>query len=202
MSSSVVSSLHRELKHSFSALEASKAVWDRTLADCEPLISSVGNIAVQLKALKHVRFAHTPLASFPGLHERLHYKLSLAVDTALGKLAENMDALQRVRDAIGQQVSAVFQFYERNTHTLDFAECVSRSAVCPSISDMLEWLQDAERHYRLQVVQRRTLLQTLTPSDLTLMETAPKRWESLHSSGGEERITEALCQVSFFMETE
>lgn len=90
MSSSVLSSLHRELKRCFEALRASKVVWDSALADCEPLMSSVGNIAVQLKALKHVQLAHTPLASFPGLHERLHHKLSLAVDTALGKLAENM----------------------------------------------------------------------------------------------------------------
>lgn len=60
------------------------------------------------------------------------------------------DALQRVRDAISQQVSAVFQFYEKNTDTLDIAGCVSRSAICPSISDMLEWLQDADRCYRLQ----------------------------------------------------
>ncbi|KAK7138538.1 hypothetical protein R3I93_015850 [Phoxinus phoxinus] len=202
MSSSVVSSLHQELKQSFEVLRANRAVWERALADCEPLLSAIGNIAVQLQALRHVQLANTPLHSFPGLHERLHYKLSLAVDSALGKLAENMDALQRARDAIGRQVSAVFQFYERNTHTLDIAACVSRSAVCPSVSDMLEWLQDSERHYRLQLVQRRTLLQTLTPSDLVLMETAPGRWASLHTSAGEERVTDALCQVSFFMETE
>jgi len=60
------------------------------------------------------------------------------------------DALQRVRDAVGQQVSAVFQLYERNTQTLDVAACVSRSAAFPSISDMLEWLQDSERHFRMQ----------------------------------------------------
>ncbi|XP_077088658.1 AFG2-interacting ribosome maturation factor-like [Siphateles boraxobius] len=150
MSSSVLLSLHQELKQCFAVLKANKAVWDSALADCEPLMSSIGNIAVQLKALKHVQLADTPLASFPGLHERLHYKLSLAVDIALGKLAENMVALQRVRDAVAQRVSAVFQLYERNTHTLDFAACVSRSAVCPSISDMLEWLQDSERHFRIQ----------------------------------------------------
>lgn len=90
MSSSVLLSLHQELKQCFEVLKVNKCVWDSALADCEPLISSIGNIAVQLKALKHVQLANTPLASFPGLHERLHYKLSLAVDTALGKLAENM----------------------------------------------------------------------------------------------------------------
>lgn len=202
MSSAVLSPMHQELKQCFEVLRVNKATWDSALCECEPLLSSLGNLAMQMKALTSVQLTNTPLASFPSLHERLHYKLSLAVDAALGKLAEKMDALQRVRDAIGQQVSAVFQLYEKNTDTLDIPACVSRSAVCPSISDMLEWLQDAERHYRLQLVQRRNLLQMLTPSDLTLMETAPKRWESIHSASGEERIADALCQVSFFMETE
>ncbi|KAL1256165.1 hypothetical protein QQF64_014226 [Cirrhinus molitorella] len=165
-------------------------------------MGSLGNLAMQLKALKNIQLANTPLASFVSLDERLHYKLSLAVDAVLAKLAGKMDALQKVRDAISQQVSAVFQFYEKNTDTLDIKTCVSRSAICPSISDMLEWLQAADRYYRLQLVQRRNLLQTLTPNDLTLMEMAPKRWESLHSASGEQRITDALCQVSFFMETE
>ncbi|XP_048056995.1 uncharacterized protein C1orf109 homolog [Megalobrama amblycephala] len=202
MSSSALLSMNQELKTCFKVLKANKLVWDSGIDECKPLLSSLGNLAVQLKALKSVQISNTPLSSFPSLHERLHYKLSLAVDAVLMKLAEKMDVLQRVRDAVGQQVSAVFQFYEKNADSLDIAGCVSRSAVCPSVSDMLEWLQDAERYYRLQLVQRRNLLQSLTPSDLTLMETAPKRWESLHSASGEERIADALCQVSFFMETE
>lgn len=60
------------------------------------------------------------------------------------------DALQTARNTISQHVSAAFQCYEKNTDTLDVACCVTRSAVCPSIADMLEWLQDADRHYRFQ----------------------------------------------------
>ncbi|KAK2886870.1 hypothetical protein Q8A67_015098 [Cirrhinus molitorella] len=202
MSSAVLLSLHQQLRKCFETLKANKTIWDGELAECKSLMGSLGNLAMQLKALKNIQLANTPLASFVSLDERLHYKLSLAVDAVLAKLAGKMDALQKVRDAISQQVSAVFQFYEKNTDTLDIKTCVSRSAICPSISDMLEWLQAADRYYRLQLVQRRNLLQTLTPNDLTLMEMAPKRWESLHSASGEQRITDALFQVSFFMETE
>ncbi|XP_051527570.1 ribosome biogenesis protein C1orf109 homolog isoform X1 [Myxocyprinus asiaticus] len=202
MSNPVLVSLHQQLKKCFEVLKVNKNVWESVLAECIPLMSSLGNLAVQLKALKNVQLANTPLAKFPSLQERLHYKLSLAVDTVLGKLAEKMDALQTVRNAISKQVSAVFQFYEKNTDALDIACCVSRSATCPSIADMLEWLQDADCYYRLQLLQRRKLLWMLKPTDLTLMETEPKRWESLHSSSREERIADALCQVSFFMDIE
>lgn len=140
------------------------------------------------------------------------------------------DALQTARNTISQHVSAAFQFYEKHTNTLDIVCCVTRSATRPSISDMLEWLQDADRHYRLQyplktfsfsrlslcitftnptmsemyvafmyqhkaflsftlrLLQRRNFMEMLTPTDLALMETAPKRWESLRSPSREERI--------------
>ncbi|XP_051527572.1 ribosome biogenesis protein C1orf109 homolog isoform X3 [Myxocyprinus asiaticus] len=166
MSNPVLVSLHQQLKKCFEVLKVNKNVWESVLAECIPLMSSLGNLAVQLKALKNVQLANTPLAKFPSLQERLHYKLSLAVDTVLGKLAEKI------------------------------------SATCPSIADMLEWLQDADCYYRLQLLQRRKLLWMLKPTDLTLMETEPKRWESLHSSSREERIADALCQVSFFMDIE
>lgn len=38
-------------------------------------------------------------------------------------------------------------------------------------------------------VKRKTLLQTLRPDDLALLESAPKRWKSLESPGAEDRIT-------------
>lgn len=59
-------------------------------------------------------------------------------------------SLQSVRDSISNQVSAVFQLYEQNTDSLDLPSVTERSATAPSLSDMLEWLQDAERHYRQQ----------------------------------------------------
>lgn len=59
-------------------------------------------------------------------------------------------SLQSVRDSISNQVSAVFQLYEQNTDSLDLLTVIERSAAAPSVSDMLEWLQDAERHYRQQ----------------------------------------------------
>ncbi|KAI7798868.1 ribosome biogenesis protein C1orf109 homolog [Triplophysa rosa] len=197
MSSPVSASFHEQLHKCFEVLKVNKSIWEGVLVECTSMMSSLGNLATQIKALKNVQLANTPLAHFPSLQERLHYKLSLAVDTVLRKLDENMDALQTARNTISQHVSAAFQFYEKNTNTLDIVCCVARSATCPSIADMLEWLQDADRHYRLQLLQRRNFLQMLTPTDLTLMETAPKRWDSLRLPSREERIGDALCQVSF-----
>ncbi|XP_051527571.1 ribosome biogenesis protein C1orf109 homolog isoform X2 [Myxocyprinus asiaticus] len=168
MSNPVLVSLHQQLKKCFEVLKVNKNVWESVLAECIPLMSSLGNLAVQLKALKNVQLANTPLAKFPSLQERLHYKLSLAVDTVLGKLAEKMDALQTISH---------LSLHRRHVRV-------------------------ASRRRLLLPPPRRKLLWMLKPTDLTLMETEPKRWESLHSSSREERIADALCQVSFFMDIE
>ncbi|KAI3358754.1 hypothetical protein L3Q82_015164, partial [Scortum barcoo] len=177
------------LRKSFQSLESNQKVWQSVLAECGPLMVSLGNLAEQFTALSNVQISNTPLRDFPDLEDRLRFKLLQATDTVLGKLNEKMSSLQSVRDSISNQVSAVFQLYEQNLGSLDLLAVTERSAATPSLSDMLEWLQDAERHYRQQFLKRKALLQTLRADDLSLLESAPKRWKSFESSDAEDRIT-------------
>ncbi|XP_070841002.1 AFG2-interacting ribosome maturation factor [Chaetodon trifascialis] len=202
MSKPAVVSLHQALRKSFQSLENNQKVWNSVVAECSPLMVSLGNLAEQSRALSNVQLCSTPLRDFPDLEERLRFKLLQATDTVLIKLNEKMSSLQSVRDSMNNQVSAVFQLYEQNTDSLDLLTVTERSATTPSLSDMLEWLQDAERHYRQQFLRRTTLLQTLRTDDLSLLESAPKRWKSLESPGADDCITDTLCKVSFFMESQ
>lgn len=131
-------------------------------------------------------------------------------------------SLQSVRDLLSNQVSVVFQLYEQNRDGLGLLTVTERSATAPSLSDMMEWLQDAERHYRRQYpfslclpfgwglflfatplthvfifLRRKTLLQTLRADDLSLLESAPKRWKSLECPSAEDRVTGKMsCGMS------
>nr|XP_046274351.1 uncharacterized protein C1orf109 homolog isoform X2 [Scatophagus argus] len=189
MSSPALLSLHQALRKGFQSLENIQKVWSSVLAECSPLLGSLGNLAEQSRALSNVQLSDTPLRVFPDLEERLRFKLLQAMDTVLGKLNEKMSSLQSCRDSISNQVSAVLQLYEHNRDSLDVLTVTERSTTIPSLSDMLEWLQDAERHYRQQFLRRKTLLQTLRPDDLSLLESAPTRWKSLESPSAEDHIT-------------
>ncbi|KAM8840174.1 AFG2-interacting ribosome maturation factor isoform 2-T2 [Spinachia spinachia] len=202
MSKPALTSLHQALRKGFQSLEKNQKVWTNALAACSPLMESLGNLAEQSRALSNVQMSKTPLRDFPDLEERLRFKLSQATDTVLGKINENMSSLQSVRDSISEQVSTVFQLYELNTESLDLPTLIERSATAPSVADMLEWLQDAERHYRQHFLRRKTLLLTLRADNLSLLESAPKRWKSLECFGSEDRITDTLCKVSFFIEAQ
>lgn len=83
-------SLHEALKKSFKSLEQNQKAWNSVLDECMPLMGSLGNLAEQLLALKSVDISITPLTRFPELHDRLRFKLLVAVDTVLDKLSEKM----------------------------------------------------------------------------------------------------------------
>lgn len=85
-----VLSLHQALRKSFQSLENNQKVWTTVLAECSPLMVSLGNLAEQLRALSNVQISITPLRDFPDLEKRLRFKLSQAMDTVLGKLNEKM----------------------------------------------------------------------------------------------------------------
>ncbi|XP_056438763.1 ribosome biogenesis protein C1orf109 homolog [Gadus chalcogrammus] len=193
--------LQQVLRKSFQHLETNQKTWHSVLAECTPLVGSVGNLAQQLRALSNVNIPNTPLKAFPDLQQRLHFKLVLALDIVLEKLNEKLVLLQSVRDSHTNQLTAVFQLYERDADTLDLYTCTQRSPVAPSIADMLEWLQNAELYYKQQFLKRKTLLHSLMPDDLSLLESTPERWDSLDTSSGEEYITDTLFRVSFLVES-
>ncbi|KAJ8334792.1 hypothetical protein SKAU_G00404310 [Synaphobranchus kaupii] len=201
MSKPALFSLHQALKRSFHSLEQNQKVWNSVLEECGPLMGSLGNLAEQLLALHGVKIPSTPLARFSDLQDRLRFKLLLAVDTVLEKLAEKMCSLQSVRDAVGNQVTAAFQVYEQHADTVDLVTCLQRAAAVPSIADMLEWLQDAEGYYRQQYLRRKALLQALKPNDLADLQSTPKRWEALATPEREDSVSDTLLRVSFFMDS-
>lgn len=83
-------SLNQELRKNFQNLENNRKAWNGALADCTPLMVSLGNLAEQLGALSRVQLSNTPLSVFPDLEARLRFKLLLAVDTVLGKINDKM----------------------------------------------------------------------------------------------------------------
>uniref|UniRef100_A0A3B5KYE6 Uncharacterized protein n=1 Tax=Xiphophorus couchianus TaxID=32473 RepID=A0A3B5KYE6_9TELE len=178
---------------SFVALRDQRAAWRSVLEECDPLMESLGNLGEQMNALSRVRVSDTPLRAFPDLQERLQFQLLQAVDL--------LSCLQSIRDSVGGHVSAALQLYQDSADGLDVAVATQRSSVAPSLADMLEWLQDAERFYR-RFLQRKTLLLTLRRDDRAQLEGAAKAWRSLDSPDAEQQITDNLCRLAFFLESQ
>ncbi|XP_061615315.1 AFG2-interacting ribosome maturation factor [Phyllopteryx taeniolatus] len=201
MSKSALLTIHQVLRRCFHSLENNQKLWMSVVTECIPLMASLENLAEQSRALSNVQIANTPLKDFPQVEELLRFKLSQAMDTVLCKLHQNMASLQSLKDSVTNQVSTADQLYEQNTDSLDLVTVTERSATVPSVIDMLEWLHNAARHYRQQFTRRKILLHTLSSDNLNLLVSATKRWKDLDTPSAEDQITDALCKVSFFMES-
>ncbi|XP_018102210.1 uncharacterized protein C1orf109 homolog isoform X2 [Xenopus laevis] len=143
-------SVQQSLRKCFDTIEPLHEEWNTTLLECDPHLSSLSNLAEQLQACQRVMFKKTPLSSFTNLQEHLSFKLQAAMEVTLEILNQKLSRLHRIRDSVSQVVGSVLYMYETNVEIIGLEAILERSSLCPSVADMLEWLQDIEKHYRNQ----------------------------------------------------
>lgn len=189
------------LKKCFPAVEEQQGLWQSTLRDCPPLLASLSNLAEQLQAAQNLRFEDVPaLRAFPGLKERLRRKQLEAGDTVLDQLGERLAALLKVRDAVSSHVGQVLQVYEQHADAIGIDAVLQASAASPSVADMLEWLQDIERHYRSSYLKRKYLLSSIRWEDLASIQALPAAWDRISEDEHPDLVPDILLTVSFFLE--
>ncbi|CAK6440961.1 unnamed protein product [Pipistrellus nathusii] len=189
------------LKKCFPAVEEQQGLWQSTLRDCPPLLASLSNLAEQLQAAQNLRFEDVPaLRAFPGLQERLRRKQLEAGDTVLDQLGERLAALLKVRDAVSSHVGQVLQVYEQHADAIGIDAVLQASAASPSVADMLEWLQDIERHYRSSYLKRKYLLSSIRWEDLASIQALPAAWDRISEDEHPDLVPDILLTVSFFLE--
>ncbi|XP_074832293.1 AFG2-interacting ribosome maturation factor [Carettochelys insculpta] len=189
--------LHQSLQKGFQAIHQQQGAWQQAMMECQPLLSSLSNLAEQMQACQRVTFAHTPLRSFPDLEEQLKNKHRSAAEILLEELGTKVADLQKVRDAVSGYVGTVFQLYEQHVDVLSFEASVQRTALNPSLADMLEWLHDIEKHYRHVYLEIKLLLLQIRYENLPDMQTLPQSWERILEHSCNNIVPDTLLKVSF-----
>nr|XP_026249160.1 uncharacterized protein C1orf109 homolog [Urocitellus parryii] len=166
------------LKKCFPVVEEQQGLWESTLRDCSPLLASLSNLAEQLQAAQSVRFQDVP---------------------ALRSLFHRATLL-KVRDTVSSHVEQVFRIYEQHADVVGLDAVLQPSAESPSVADMLEWLQDIERHYRSSYLKRKYLFSSIQWGDLAGIQALPKAWDQISADEHQDLVQDILLNVSFFLE--
>lgn len=189
------------LRKCFPVVEEQQGLWQSALRECPPLLASLSNLAEQLQAAQNLRFEDVPsLRAFPDLKERLRRKQLAAGDTILDKLGERLATLLKVRDVVSSHVEHVLQIYEQHADTIGLNAVLQASAASPSVAEMLEWLQDIERHYRNSYLKRKYLLSSIQWEDLGNIQALPRAWDRISEDEHPDLVRDVLLNVSFFLE--
>uniref|UniRef100_A0A8C5YXJ3 AFG2 interacting ribosome maturation factor n=1 Tax=Marmota marmota marmota TaxID=9994 RepID=A0A8C5YXJ3_MARMA len=189
------------LKKCFPVVEEQQGLWESTLRDCSPLLASLSNLAEQLQAAQSVRFQDVPaLRAFPDLQERLRRKQLAAGDVVLDKLGERLATLLKVRDTVSSHVEQVFRIYEQHADVIGLVAVLQPSAESPSVADMLEWLQDIERHYRRKYLKRKYLFSSIQWGDLAGIQALPKAWDQISADEHQDLVQGTIFLIpSYFL---
>lgn len=200
-SSALLRAVHGSLQKCFRALQEQHETWKNTLAACTPLLASLANLAEQMQASQKVSFASIlPLQDFPGLPERLRLKQQCAAEALLEQLQDRLADLQKVRDVVGNHVANVLLLCKQPVGALSLESSFQRSALCPSLADMLEWLLDAEGFYHHVYLEVKLLLLQIRYEKLTEMQTLPQAWEKILHHSHQNTVEDTLLKVAFFLE--
>lgn len=182
-------------------VDEQQGLWQSALRDCPPLLASLSNLAEQLQATQNLRFEDVPsLRAFPDLKERLRRKQLAAGDTILDKLGERLATLLKVRDVVSSHVEHVLQIYEQHADAIGLDAVLQASAASPSVAEMLEWLQDIERHYRNSYLKRKYLLSSIQWEDLANIQALPRAWDRISEDEHPDLVRDVMLNVSFFLE--
>ncbi|XP_040087620.1 uncharacterized protein C1orf109 homolog isoform X2 [Oryx dammah] len=189
------------LRKCFPVVDEQQGLWQSALRDCPPLLASLSNLAEQLQAAQNLRFEDVPsLRAFPDLKERLRRKQLAAGDTILDKLGERLATLLKVRDVVSSHVEHVLQIYEQHADMIGLDAVLRASAASPSVAEMLEWLQDIERHYRNSYLKRKYLLSSIQWENLGNIQALPRAWDRISEDEHPDLVRDVMLNVSFFLE--
>lgn len=105
-----------------------------------------------------------------------------------------------MRDTVSRHVEQVFEIYEQHADSIGIDAVLQASVLSPSVADMLEWLQDIERHYRHSYLKRKYLLSSVQWGDLANIQALPEAWNQISEDEHQSLVQDTLLKVSFFLE--
>uniref|UniRef100_A0A8D2HUT0 AFG2 interacting ribosome maturation factor n=1 Tax=Urocitellus parryii TaxID=9999 RepID=A0A8D2HUT0_UROPR len=171
------------LKKCFPVVEEQQGLWESTLRDCSPLLASLSNLAEQLQAAQSVRFQDVP-----------------ALRTLGWRCLFHRATLLKVRDTVSSHVEQVFRIYEQHADVVGLDAVLQPSAESPSVADMLEWLQDIERHYRRKYLKRKYLFSSIQWGDLAGIQALPKAWDQISADEHQDLVQGTIFLIpSYFL---
>lgn len=192
--------LQQQLQKSFTIIQQSVKSWQESLIKCKPELSSIDNLGEQYICCKEAPEYMIPmLNNLPDLKDKLLYKITTEINMKVENIQLEMKCFKNVCDRVTKQCDYSMDLYRKHADTIHMNKITERTATCPSIVDMLEWIQNTERLFLQQYHIKKHLLDQFNLNDKSTLSLLMKTWNK-GDQAVLDQIQEYLCYTSLFME--
>lgn len=192
--------LQQQLQKSFTVIQQSVKSWQESLLKCKPELNSIENLGEQYISCKEAPEYMIPmLNTLPDVKDKLLYKITTEINVKVVNIQTEMKSLKHVCDRVTKQCDYSMDMYRKHAGTIPINDITERTATCPSIADLLEWIQDTERLFLQQYHIKEHLLDKLNLNDKSTLSLLMNTWNK-GDQAVLDQIQEYLCYTALFLE--
>ncbi|KAK6185329.1 hypothetical protein SNE40_007587 [Patella caerulea] len=193
--------LKQALQKAFCVLKQVMDEFSTTNNDCQPVIMSLVNILEQYECCQCISIDDIPFNTVcPDLKEHLQYKIVAEIEVRIQSLQTNLDKFKDYHSKVSQQYHNLIKVYKTYWSTdLNIDIMTKTPALYPSLSEMVEWLNTAEK-LLFQIYQSKKFIidELVTNTNIT-SENLVSQW-TVDDHIITSKFKDYLCYLTYFME--
>lgn len=190
-----------KIAKSYNEVDRQLNLWKETNLRSTELIHTLRSPLDQLHSCAKVNFKGSPLGDFVDLKQKLEYKLLKQTESILAKLHVDLETFQRIAKKMSILWSSCLDVYTSLSSSLPISVVCEGTPTQPSISDLLEWLNDLERiHWELYEEKADIFSRLTYTASMVNIDNAIKDWGSMKNRHAHE-IRDIMEQVAVFLES-
>lgn len=185
--------VYQQLQKSFRILKQCRMTWGETIQQCQVEIDCLQNLTEQYTCCEQADIG-VLLVQVPDVREKLLYKISTEIDKKLTKLSNLVNTFQNIYERISKQYSYSLGFSKH----LPLDIVTTTTEMIPAVSDMIEWLNDAETLLHHQYCLKKHLLESFNVQTFE-SNNFMNKWNSGNKEAAQQ-IDDTLCYVKFLID--
>ncbi|XP_033753722.1 uncharacterized protein C1orf109-like isoform X2 [Pecten maximus] len=193
--------LLQQLQKSFKIVQKCLSAWCEVLTEIRPHLVMLNNLTEQFTSCHSTTNAQLAAltSQLPDVKDKLLHKLQQEVDAKLIIIQEKLCMLHGLCEKISKQCKYSADLYMKNCAMLDLTAVTTATTTRPSISDMLEWLQDTEQVFLQRYWARTYILDQFRLDNNTTHLSDNVIWNG-NDKDIRKQFQEKLPYLSFFLE--
>lgn len=172
-----LSDIQKQLQKTFSAIKQCRLEIQEIETVAGQCIKTIANLSEQYQSCCAVRVMALPSSvNFAEVKEKLLFKISSEINENVNKLQAQVSSYEVFSKRMSKQYEQCISKYNKCCCAQELNQLIARSPLCPSVTDMLEWVEVSERMIRESYLCKKFVVDTFTPDQPGICDSLESSW--------------------------